>query len=677
MPVPSFHAARCPALVQVSANSSSSRSTPHHAFQSVLDLDSSRPAPVFHPPGHRTAPISVSTLQTSSDLDELSLEPTHTWSRPRSLLNPSLDLETMPLTIAPSIPLRSSEVLTASHASKNPTVPSTLAVPSRFASGSKPHQKRARQPSANPYLVKKWHFVLEQLGSASQLFEACAQSPFGYQHADRILDGIAPSTALQYLTAVCNFLRVCQDMQCSIVGLTDGGMADLILVISLSRSSDSSGISRASTIKALRWLRRHALVDSLQCVYSALVDSFIKIKHPRDKKEAAPFPLWVLVQWERRILQSSCSDIEVLILGTFLFMAFSGLRFADLQRINLRSLVWSKTDVRGLCWRSKTQTHGHPFGLISSGFLSKGPHNWLWRFLTALDATLTLHQPSDPDFLLPDCSNTEVNPAYIPMSYAKALSFLRVWIHAPWRSGESPLHALELNYTIHGLKATFLSWGPQLHDKVSDDQRLQQGHHQDPRQSLRLYGRDSVWGALTFQKQIVKEVQNGFRPQIAQHRGGQAPLKEPPVTLEYYRKDLPDFDAFDFSWFHFDRPASSSTPAPVDTVVSSSESSSESDSSDSSASTSAPAQKKARVQPTSHSTPDECVMGRYRSVIHAMVIALDDFEWRPTYAGSRFRSACGRKMTGKETQFLSEWDTHSSLCQHPGCRKIWASLDTV
>ena len=41
---------------------------------------------------------------------------------------------------------------------------------------------------------------------------------------------------------------------------------------------------------------------------------------------------------------------------------------------------------------------------------------------------------------------------------------------------------------------------------------------------------------MTFQKQIVKEVQNGFRPQIAQHRGGQAPLKEPPVTLEYYRK---------------------------------------------------------------------------------------------------------------------------------------------
>ena len=216
--------------------------------------------------------------------------------------------------------------------------------------------------------------MLEQLGTASQLFEACSTSPFGFQHADRVLDGIAPSTALQYLTAICNFLRICQDMRRSIVGLTDGGMADLLLVISLSRSSDSSGISRASSIKALRWLRRSAIVDSLQCVYSTIVDSFLKIKRPKDKREAAPLPLWALIQWERRLLQSSCTDVEVVVLGTFLFMAFSGLRFADVQRINLRSLVLSPADVRGLRWRSKTQTHGHPFGLIASGFLSKGPH---------------------------------------------------------------------------------------------------------------------------------------------------------------------------------------------------------------------------------------------------------------------------------------------------------------
>ena len=71
------------------------------------------------------------------------------------------------------------------------------------------------------------------------------------------------------------------------------------------------------------------------------------------------------------------------------------------------------------------------------------------------------------------------------------------------------------------------------------------------------------------------------------------------------------------------------------------------------------------MQPQLPSVPDECVMGKYRSVIHAMVIAPDDGEWRPMYAGARFRAACGRNMTEKETHFLSEWDEQSSLCQHP------------
>ena len=232
--------------------------------------------------------------------------------------------------------------------------------------------------------------MLEQLGTASQLFEACSTSPFGFQHADRVLDGIAPSTALQYLTAICNFLRICQDMRRSIVGLTDGGMADLLLVISLSRSSDSSGISRASSIKALRWLRRSAIVDSLQCVYSTIVDSFLKIKHPKDKREAAPLPLWALIQWERRLLQSSCTDVEVLVLGTFLFMAFSGLGFADLQRFNLRSLVLSSARQELVLALENTNART-PLRLDHKWFSFKGSHSWLWRFL------------------LPDCSDTAVN----------------------------------------------------------------------------------------------------------------------------------------------------------------------------------------------------------------------------------------------------------------------------
>ena len=60
--------------------------------------------------------------------------------------------------------------------------------------------------------------------------------------------------------------------------------------------------------------------------------------------------------------------------------------------------------------------------------------------------------------------------------------------------------------------------------------------------SLAVYSRDSVWGALDFQRQVISQVRGGWRPQIAQHRGSQKPLQEPPVTLEVFSKTLTNFN---------------------------------------------------------------------------------------------------------------------------------------
>ena len=109
----------------------------------------------------------------------------------------------------------------------------------------------------------------------------------------------------------------------------------------------------------------------------------------------------------------------------------------------------------------------------------------------------------------------------------------------PWKhfEGEHPLAHLQQMYTLHSMKATLLSFGPQLGSLVSDSDRLLQGHHQDPKHSLNLYGRDSVWGSLRYQATVIQEIQKGWRPKTAQHRGGQFPLAEPVVTLERFKKN--------------------------------------------------------------------------------------------------------------------------------------------
>lgn len=106
-----------------------------------------------------------------------------------------------------------------------------------------------------------------------------------------------------------------------------------------------------------------------------------------------------------------------------------------------------------------------PVAIAAEGFLSKGSHNWLWKFLTVLDTILHESGAQDVDFLLP--AMDEDGPLYplVPMDYATALFYLRLYLSCPWRQRQDPLHGTQLNFTLHSLKATLLSWGPQIHEK--------------------------------------------------------------------------------------------------------------------------------------------------------------------------------------------------------------------
>jgi hypothetical protein len=259
-------------------------------------------------------------------------------------------------------------------------------------------------------------------------------------------------------------------------------------------------------------------------------------------------------------------------------MAWGSLRFSDCQRLDLEKLVLGDEDLRGLIWRSKTATSGLPFGIITSGFLSHGSHNWVWKFLSTLDQLYASNSVGMVDFLLPDCDNDNLIFPLVPMNYPTVLYFLRKFLHCPWRSSCSPMMGMDLNYTMHSLKATLLSWGPQLESAPSPELRLQQGHHVAQSFSLAVYSRDSVWGALKYQNQIRSMVHGGWRPKTAQHRGSQQPLTEPAVVLEKFSKAKSDFQWFQFT-DHMVDPIVEEEAFPIDSSDSSSGSSS-SDSSD-------------------------------------------------------------------------------------------------
>ena len=451
--------------------------------------------------------------------------------------------------------------------------------PSQRHGGSTSQQSklvRLRKPSDSALLVDKFDAVLQQFGSESDVFRALSQSQFPEAHRNRLLDAYAASTVFRYLQAVQQFSRTVSTLGFDVVNLSVPQLVDCLTAMSYARSSSTDSMSGNFTLKALRWFKKIAGVPSLDIVYSPLADSFLKVRLTSDKKEAPPLPLWILFQWERRILYSQSSTFEVIMLGSFLVIAWSSLRFSDAQRLNVASLVLTDSELRGMVWRSKTRANGHPFGIVSCGICSTGSFTWLVKFLRTWDTLLAASSIESCDFLIPDLSEDGTWLSHEPLDYASALSIFRRMLQTPWKTfvGPHPLNNLQLNYTLHSLKATLLSFGPQLGQAVDPDDRLQQGHHADPRKSLHLYGRDSVWGSLRYQQTVITKIREGFRPKTAQHRGGQSPLVEPPVTVELFKKQA---STYEYRWLPFSKPLvlEAEMDDPVGEAISSSSSSSD------------------------------------------------------------------------------------------------------
>ena len=139
-------------------------------------------------------------------------------------------------------------------------------------------------------------------------------------------------------------------------------MADFLLTSSLSKSSDPGASGGRALIKALRWLSKISMVVLQTLMYHQVINAFVVAKNTRDQQETAPFSLWVVTQFERRILQRNTPAWEAAFLGAVLTCVYGGFRFADAQRLPFRSFVLDAGTFRGVCDRTKTSHKGQPGG---------------------------------------------------------------------------------------------------------------------------------------------------------------------------------------------------------------------------------------------------------------------------------------------------------------------------
>ena len=376
---------------------------------------------------------------------------------------------------------------------------------------------RSLKPSDNSLLMKLWWFILQQMGFESQLYSQVHASSNSQIHIARVLDEFAPSRVMKYLTGIKHFFQLCEDLKLDWISMTAIQLADLLLVSSLSKSSDPSAVGGKHLIKAMRWLSITAVVSVLNVFYDKLISSFLNTKQPSDRRETCPLMLHSVVHFERRILQQQASDNEVLFLGACLVTCWGGLRFADSQRLPLRSFVLTESCLRGTCSRAKTSHKGQPFGLQSQGLLSHGSYDWVFKYLPVLDGTW--HKSGLEEL---DCIFVHWHEATIHiLSYAEALRLLRYSLNCPW--SKTPLDFDTSPYTLHSLKSTLFAWAAQLPSDISPEERHMQGHHVMPHSSMRRYSRDDVFHQLKLQRTIRSKIINGWFPVTAQQGGTMTP----------------------------------------------------------------------------------------------------------------------------------------------------------
>ena len=438
---------------------------------------------------------------------------------------------------------------------------------------------RTKQPSSNKHIVQLFQTLLSVFGAASTLGSQLSTSSFGDMHLHRVIDSYAASTLMKYLSAVGNFIRTCKELGASFLEISALQLADILITVQLSKSSDTAGCSSTGTLQALRWWQKVAGIHSWKPIlFAPVIQSFLTIRIPGDRSESVPIPLWCIVQWEKRVLTSACPEPMVLILGFFLLLIWGSLRFSDAQRVDLRSLVYDGEISEVYLGEQKPPIVAKHSALslkawwangVSIGFTNTWSHwiqfwqAWEWNIWTI------------------SCQMFQSNRAF--WFHCNRCRMLRLSNGFDTASKQQQSTLLDpAVFTIHSCKATLLSWSAQQAHLLTEEERLQQGHHRiSAKGSLRLYSRDDVYPALRLQGLLWAAILQGWRPSVPQHRGSQSALTELRVdTIEQYSK----LGSMDFHWFGFGTPQpleGISTPPPSEdpeaSESSSSSSSSESD----------------------------------------------------------------------------------------------------
>ena len=165
-------------------------------------------------------------------------------------------------------------------------------------------------------LLAGWLILINSVGSLSSIWQEYHLSPQFEAHCQRLLEKYAPSTLFKYINTLQCIHSILLDFAWTWKDIGCHRLSDLLQVAHEGKHSEW-GFGASTAIKALRWAQKLLMVSEWQNLYDPVVNSFFNPGN-HERRESIPLSLFLVVQWERRILMKECSVQEQVLLGGFL-----------------------------------------------------------------------------------------------------------------------------------------------------------------------------------------------------------------------------------------------------------------------------------------------------------------------------------------------------------------------
>ena len=308
--------------------------------------------------------------------------------------------------------------------------------------------------------------LLTQLASFSGIFMDIQEISKKDQLAGMVMDAFAASTLFRHFPGISMLLQISAHHQQDLATMMVLQFINIFLIGSYCTGLD---ISMTFTV----WICFHyqAKITLFEVASRSPIRWWMYSTMLQARRELLPIPRHVIRQWERRLPQAVCTIPERLVLGGFIWMIWSGLISADWHRFTHNSLMTPLSEIHGLCGQPMIGSCGRQWELLASSFLSRGDFSWLMHWLMQWDHHVGTQQLEDTAFWIPHCNK---DGTILPLQaevQVEAPIWSQPWRFITWQRSSIWVDITPLSYHLHGMKATFLSWGAYIdHNGIITDE---------------------------------------------------------------------------------------------------------------------------------------------------------------------------------------------------------------